>query len=55
MADAIAAFPTTMPALAGSHVLDGTGHWVQQERPHEVNALLTTWLGSLDLGTAPRS
>ncbi len=47
LADAIAAFPTTMPQLAGSHVLEGTGHWVQQERPAEVNALLTTWLAGL--------
>ncbi len=47
LADAIAAFPTTMPRLAGSHVLEGTGHWVQQERPEEVNALLTGWLAGL--------
>lgn len=47
MADAIAAFPTTLPGLAGAHVLDGTGHWIQQERPDEVNALLTDWLASI--------
>jgi pimeloyl-ACP methyl ester carboxylesterase len=47
MADAVAAFPTTMPKLAGSHILEATGHWIQQERPDEVNALLTTWLTSL--------
>jgi pimeloyl-ACP methyl ester carboxylesterase len=47
MADAIAAFPTTMPELAGSHILQGAGHWIQQERPNEVNALLTSWLRSL--------
>jgi pimeloyl-ACP methyl ester carboxylesterase len=50
MADAIAAFPTTMPGLVGSHVLDGAGHWIQQERPDEVDALLTDWLGTV--GTA---
>jgi pimeloyl-ACP methyl ester carboxylesterase len=47
LADAIAAFPTTMLGLAGSHVLEATGHWVQQERPEEVNALLTSWLAGL--------
>lgn len=48
MGDAIAAFPTTMPRLAGAHVLDAAGHWIQQERPDEVNALVTGWLASLD-------
>ncbi|GAU68118.1 epoxide hydrolase [Streptomyces sp. NBRC 110611] len=47
LADAIKAFPATLPALSGSHVLDGCGHWVQQERPEEVNRLLLDWLGSL--------
>jgi pimeloyl-ACP methyl ester carboxylesterase len=26
------------------HVLEGCGHWTQQERPAEVNALLIDWL-----------
>ncbi|MFN2100189.1 alpha/beta fold hydrolase [Altererythrobacter sp. MF3-039] len=26
------------------HVLDGVGHWIQQERPDEVNRLLIDWL-----------
>ncbi|MBW5248499.1 alpha/beta hydrolase [Streptomyces sp. P01-B04] len=47
MADAIDAFPTTLPALTASHLLDGCGHWIQQERPDEVNRLLTAWLGEL--------
>ncbi|ARH91271.1 MULTISPECIES: alpha/beta fold hydrolase [Streptomyces] len=47
MADAIKAFPVTLPALSGSHILEGCGHWVQQERPTEVNALLLDWLTSL--------
>lgn len=47
MADAIDAFPTTLPALTASHLLDGCGHWIQQERPDEVNRLLTGWLGQL--------
>ncbi|MGP4094597.1 alpha/beta fold hydrolase [Nonomuraea sp. KM90] len=47
MAGAIEAFPQTMPGLAGAHILDGCGHWVQQERPDEVNDLLAGWLSSL--------
>ncbi|NJP46734.1 alpha/beta hydrolase [Actinacidiphila epipremni] len=47
MADAIDAYPATLPGLAGSHILDGAGHWIQQERPAEVNRLLTGWLDSL--------
>ncbi|BAU87686.1 alpha/beta hydrolase fold protein [Streptomyces laurentii] len=47
MADAIDAFPATLPGLASCHVLDGCGHWIQQERPDEVNRLLVDWLGSL--------
>ncbi|MFF2078965.1 alpha/beta fold hydrolase [Kitasatospora sp. NPDC058162] len=47
LADAISAFPVTLPGLVGSHVLDGCGHWIQQERPEEVNRLLTDWLASL--------
>ncbi|MFD7297696.1 alpha/beta hydrolase [Streptomyces sp. NPDC059897] len=44
LADAIAAYPVTLPGLVGSHVLDGAGHWLQQERPVEVNGLLVEWL-----------
>ncbi|MFI2780274.1 alpha/beta fold hydrolase [Streptomyces sp. ALB3] len=47
MADAIEAFPTTLPALSASHLLDGCGHWIQQERPDEVNSLLTDWLATV--------
>ncbi|MFE8915398.1 alpha/beta fold hydrolase [Streptomyces globisporus] len=47
MADAIDAYPTTLPALSGSHLLEGCGHWIQQERPHEVNDLLTGWLATI--------
>jgi len=39
-ANSIANFSRTLPALRGSHILSGCGHWVQQERPHEVNKLL---------------
>jgi pimeloyl-ACP methyl ester carboxylesterase len=30
--------------LQGCHVLDGAGHWVQQEQPEQVSALLTQFL-----------
>ncbi|MGQ4488543.1 alpha/beta hydrolase [Streptomyces sp. SAS_281] len=47
MSDAIDAYPTTLPRLSASHLLEGCGHWVQQERPDEVNGLLTEWLTTL--------
>ena len=40
-------FPKTLPGLSGSHILDGAGHWVQQERPDEVNRLLIEFISSL--------
>lgn len=53
LADAIKAYPTTLPGLTSSHVLEGCGHWIQQERPEEVNRLLIDWLGSLDSPDSP--
>ncbi|MFD5660867.1 alpha/beta fold hydrolase [Streptomyces hirsutus] len=47
MGDAINAFPGTLPGLWCSRILDGCGHWVQQERPEETNAILTDWLAAL--------
>ncbi|MFF4350082.1 alpha/beta fold hydrolase [Streptomyces sp. NPDC001530] len=47
LADAIDAYPTTLPGLRSLHLLDGCGHWAQQERPEEVNRHLTEWLASL--------
>jgi pimeloyl-ACP methyl ester carboxylesterase len=41
------AYPKTLPGLRGSHILDGAGHWVQQERPDEVNRLLIDFLKGL--------
>jgi pimeloyl-ACP methyl ester carboxylesterase len=40
--------------LRGHIVLEGAGHWVQQERPEDVNAALLAFLGSLD-GSPGRS
>ncbi|MFI9824010.1 alpha/beta hydrolase [Streptomyces sp. NPDC052013] len=47
MSDDIDAYPTTLPGLSASHLLDDCGHWIQQERPDEVNRLLTDWLVTL--------
>jgi pimeloyl-ACP methyl ester carboxylesterase len=47
LADAVAAYPVTLPGLVSSHLLDGCGHWIQQERPDEVNRLLVGWLDAL--------
>ena len=45
--DPIAVMRRHVPNLEGAHVLEGCGHWTQQERPAEVNALLIPWLKSL--------
>nr|WSY55315.1 alpha/beta hydrolase [Streptomyces sp. NBC_00886] len=47
LSDAIDAYPVTLPGLRGSHILEGCGHWIQQERPAEVNEHLTDWLAGL--------
>lgn len=47
---AIDAFPSTLPGLRGSHLLEGCGHWIQQERADEVNALLVAWLTDVHPG-----
>jgi len=33
--------------LRAAHILPGCGHWTQQERPAEVNAMLLAWLKGL--------
>ena len=33
--------------LRGKHVLAGAGHWIQQERPAEVNQLMLDFLAGL--------
>jgi len=43
----IEAFPKTLPANRGIHILDGAGHWVQRERANQVNELLIKFLKSL--------
>lgn len=46
-APAIAAFEHTLPQLHRSLILEGCGHWTQQERPAEVNDALIEFLGTL--------
>jgi pimeloyl-ACP methyl ester carboxylesterase len=43
-APAIAAFERTLPKLHRSVILEGCGHWTQQERPTEVNEVLLDFL-----------
>ena len=44
--DPLAPMRPHVPQLEG-HVLEGCGHWTQQERPDEVTRLLLSWLGRL--------
>jgi pimeloyl-ACP methyl ester carboxylesterase len=44
LADAVEHQATWLPGLTGTHLLDGCGHWVQQERSAEVSELLVNWL-----------
>ncbi|WP_214316690.1 alpha/beta fold hydrolase [Nonomuraea sediminis] len=37
-----------VPDLRGTVLLEGAGHWIQQERPDEVNAALVRFLDELD-------
>lgn len=47
MADPIETMRQFVPNLEAAHILPGCGHWTQQERPAEVNAILVPWLESL--------
>jgi len=44
--DPVAMMRLFAPRVEG-HVLEGVGHWTQQERPDEVNRLLLDWLSRL--------
>ena len=44
---ALAQLEENVPNLKAKIMLDGCGHWTQQERPDEVNAALLDFLGSL--------
>lgn len=43
-APAIERFPETLPGLSRAEILDGAGHWIQQERPEATNELLIEFL-----------
>ena len=47
-APAIERFPETLPQLHRSEILDGAGHWIQQERADATNDLLIEFLGTLE-------
>ncbi|MEE9255062.1 MAG: alpha/beta hydrolase, partial [Pseudomonadales bacterium] len=46
-AGAIERFPETLPRLHKSVILEGSGHWIQQERAHETNELLLDFLAAI--------
>ena len=46
-AQAIEQFSTTLPRLTRSEILDGSGHWIQQERHERTNELLIEFLNEL--------
>jgi len=47
LSKAIAQQAALLPNLAGSHLLEGCGHWVQEERPDRVNDLILDWLATI--------
>jgi epoxide hydrolase A/B len=47
MPGAIEEMAEAMPDFRGATVVDGAGHWVQQERPAETNAALLSFLASV--------
>jgi pimeloyl-ACP methyl ester carboxylesterase len=53
LGDAIQRQSEWLPGFMGAHVLPDCGHWVQQERPDQVNALLLDFLAALDLAQKP--
>jgi pimeloyl-ACP methyl ester carboxylesterase len=46
-APAIARFPESLPKLFRSSIIEGAGHWIQQERAAETNSLLIDFLRSV--------
>ena len=45
--DPVAAMQPHLPGLMASHMLEGCGHWTQQERAETVNTLLYEWVQSV--------
>jgi pimeloyl-ACP methyl ester carboxylesterase len=46
-AAAIEAFAETLPGLYRAEILEGAGHWIQQERADDTNALLLEFLAAV--------
>jgi pimeloyl-ACP methyl ester carboxylesterase len=46
-ASSLKRMPESVPGLRRSVMLEGAGHWIQQERPEEVNAALIEFLRGL--------
>lgn len=46
-AEAISRAPEVMTHWMGSHIIDGAGHWLQQERPEETNRVIGQFLRDL--------
>jgi len=44
---ALEAMPARVPGLTKSVLIEGAGHWIQQERPEEVTRALLTFLAGL--------
>ena len=45
-AKALEQLPQTVPGLKKTLIIPDSGHWIQQERPAEVNAALLEFLRS---------
>lgn len=45
--DPVEMMKPNLPGLRAAHLLEGCGHWTQQERPEAVNRLLIEWLKGL--------
>jgi pimeloyl-ACP methyl ester carboxylesterase len=44
---------TACTDLRGVHLIDGAGHWVQQEQPAEVSRLLLSFIGAAETAAVP--
>jgi len=49
LGDVIERQPEWLPGLTGTHLIPDCGHWLQQERPEQVNTLLLDFLDGLAL------
>ena len=47
MSELIPALPALHPTVGEAVISPGCGHWIEEERPTEVNAALVTFLGRL--------